>query len=241
MRSSMPMHKPLSNYLKRPEVRPLLALLLAAALGIVFAKILSELLEGDLASVDRAILQLFRAPGNPSEPLGPFWLQTVARDITSLGGLAILSLVTIASLGYLALTRQWSTAVMVIVSVLGGTAISSAVKLLMQRQRPDFSAEVVHLHDYSFPSGHSLLSAVTYLTIGILLARAQSRLTMKIYLVSLAMGVTILVGLSRLYLGVHWPTDVLAGWCAGAAWAILCWSAAEWLHIRRATDEQVPC
>jgi undecaprenyl-diphosphatase len=229
----MSMQELLPNYLKRPEVRPVLALLLAAALGLVFAKILSELLEGDTAAVDRAILQLFRAPGNPSEPLGPYWLQAMARDITSLGGLAVLSLVTIASLGYLALTRQWSFAAMVMASVLGGTAISSAVKLLIQRPRPSFSPEVIHLHDYSFPSGHSFLSAVTYLTLGILLARVQSRLTTKIYLLSLAMGITILVGLSRLYLGVHWPSDVLAGWCAGAAWAILCWSAAEWLHLRR--------
>jgi undecaprenyl-diphosphatase len=229
----MSMQELLPNYLKRPEVRPVLLFLLAAALGIAFAKILSELLEGDLADVDRAILQLFRAPGNPSEPLGPVWLPAMARDITSLGGIAILSLVTIASLGYLALTRQWSFALMVMVSVLGGTAISSAVKLLIQRARPNFSPEVVHLHDYSFPSGHSFLSAVTYLTLGILLARVQPRLEMKIYLLSISMIITILVGLSLLYLGVHWPTDVLAGWCAGAAWALLCWSAAEWLHLKR--------
>jgi undecaprenyl-diphosphatase len=236
----MSMQELLPNYLKRPEVRPVLLFLLAAALGIVFAIILSELLEGDTVAVDRAILQLFRAPGNPSEPLGPYWLQVMARDVTSLGGLAILTLVTIASLGYLALTRQWIFAVMVMLSVLGGTAISSAVKILIQRPRPDFSPEVVHLHDYSFPSGHSFLSAVTYLTLGILLARVQSRLTTKIYLLSVAMGVTILVGLSRLYLGVHWPTDVLAGWCAGAAWAILCWSAAELLHLRRPGGDKAP-
>jgi undecaprenyl-diphosphatase len=214
--------------------------LLAAALGMVFAKILSELLEGGTADIDRAISHLFRAPGNPSEPLGPLWLQVMARDITALGGLAVLTLVTIASLGYLALTRQWAFVVMVTASVLGGTAISSVVKLSIQRPRPDFSPEVIHLHDFSFPSGHSMLSAATYLTLGILLARAQSRLRTKIYLLSLAMGVTVLVGLSRLYLGVHWPTDVLGGWCAGAAWAILCWSAAEWLHLRRAADERQP-
>lgn len=82
----------------------------------------------------------------------------------------------------------------------------------------------------SFPSGHSKLSAVTYLTLGGLLARMHPQPWVKTYLLLLATLLTFLVGVSRVYPGVHWPTDVLAGWAAGAAWALLCWLFAGWLQ-----------
>jgi len=91
---------------------------------------------------------------------------------------------------------------------------------------------VAQTQTYSFPSGHAFLSAVTFLTLGALLARVQREPGLKAYMLGVAIALTIVVGLSRLYLGVHWPTDVLAGWCAGAAWAILCWSAADRLQRR---------
>ncbi|HWV40755.1 phosphatase PAP2 family protein, partial [Pseudorhodoplanes sp.] len=85
--------------------------------------------------------------------------------------------------------------------------------------------------------------AVTYLTLGALLARIQSRNRLKAYVVSVAILLTLMVGASRIYLGVHWPTDVLAGWCAGAAWAMACWLLALWLQsrgeIEPATDGDV--
>jgi undecaprenyl-diphosphatase len=77
-----------------------------------------------------------------------------------------------------------------------------------------------------------MLSATIYLTIGVLLARTSDQRRIKVYIVGCAVGMTLLIGLSRLYLGVHWPTDVLAGWSLGSAWAMLCWLVARWLQRR---------
>jgi undecaprenyl-diphosphatase len=205
-------------------------LLLAAGLIVIFAKITEELLEGDLHGFDRAILLALRQPGDPAKPLGPLWLQVAARDVTSLGSPAVLALVTLTALGFLGLKRQWRAALFVLGSICGGTAVSFALKELVQRPRPDFVAAVAQTQTYSFPSGHAFLSAVTFLTLGALLARVQRQAEVKIYLLGVAIAITVLVGISRVYIGVHWPTDVLAGWCAGAAWAILCWLIAERLQ-----------
>jgi undecaprenyl-diphosphatase len=213
--------------MKRKEIAPLVMLFLAAALIVIFAKVTEELLEGGLHDFDRAILLALRRPDNPANPLGPLWLQVAARDVTSLGSPAVLTLITLAVLGFLGLKRQWRAALFVLGSICGGTAVSSALKELVQRPRPDFVAAIAQTQTYSFPSGHAFLSAVTFLTLGALLARVQRQAEVKIYLLAVAIAITVLVGISRVYIGVHWPTDVLAGWCAGAAWAILCWLIAE--------------
>jgi undecaprenyl-diphosphatase len=122
-------------------------------------------------------------------------------------------------------------AVLVAVAVLGGVLISTILKMGFDRPRPDIQ-HAVRVFTASFPSGHAMLSAVTFLTLGVLVARAEADHRLKVYFVSIALFLTIVVGVSRIYLGVHYPSDVLAGWCVGSAWAILCWSAALWLEKR---------
>ena len=217
---------------KRGEIAPLILLFLAASLIVMFAAIMEELVDGDLHAFDREVLLALRHADDPSKPLGPLWLQVAARDVTGLGSPAVLTLITAAALGFLALKRQWRAALFVLASICGGTAVSFALKDLVQRPRPDFIAAVAQTQTYSFPSGHAFLSAVTFLTLGTLLARVQHEVEVKIYLLSVAIAITALVGISRVYIGLHWPTDVLAGWSAGAAWAILCWLIAERLQSR---------
>lgn len=204
-----------------------------------FAELADEVLEGDTRAFDRAILLALRDPMNPDMPIGPGWLQEAAREITTLGGTTALALITLATTGFLLLIRKGGAAILVIVSVVGGALLSVALKACFDRSRPNLIPHAVQVYSGSFPSGHAMLATVTYLTLGALLARVQAQRRVKAYLLSLALLVSVLIGASRVYLGVHWPTDVLAGWCVGAAWALLCTSVALWLQRRGAIEPNV--
>ncbi|PBB97599.1 phosphatase PAP2 family protein [Mesorhizobium sp. WSM3862] len=182
---------------------------------------------------DTEILLAFRHAGQPDSPIGPLWLQGAVRDITALGSTSVLVLITTAVIVYFLLMRRPATALFVFVSVAGGQAASSLLKFEVDRPRPDLVSHLVNETSLSFPSGHAMLSAVTYLTLGSLAARFLPNRRMKIFVLGLAVLTTVLVGTSRVYLGVHWPSDVLAGWCAGFAWAMLCWLAARLLQRRK--------
>ena len=196
-----------------------------------FVKLAGEVREGDTASVDRTILLALRNPADLSDPVGPSWVEEAARDMTALGGHTVLGLVSLAVLVYLWLARQRGAALFVLAAIVGGMLLSAGLKIGFERPRPDFVPHGARVYTASFPSGHAMLSAVTYLTLGTLLARVQPSRRIKAFLVGLAIAVTLAVGASRVYLGVHWPSDVLAGWCSGAAWASLCWLVA--LHLQR--------
>jgi len=203
-----------------------------AALVALFLKIADEVGEGSTKAFDEGVLLALRTPGNPTDPIGPPWLEEMARDVTSLGSFAVLGLLVIGVVLYLLLAGKRGTALLMLVSVVGGTVISTVLKMGYDRPRPELT-EVARVFTASFPSGHSMLSAVTYLTLGALLAQAQPNRRLKGYFIGAAVTVTILVGISRLYLGVHYPTDVLAGWAVGAAWAALCLVLATWLRRSR--------
>jgi undecaprenyl-diphosphatase len=159
-------------------------------------------------------------------------------DITSLGGTTVVTLITLAVLGYLLFDGKRAAALLVLISVAGGAALSSVLKLGFDRPRPDLVAHLVEVQTLSFPSGHAMVSAVIYLTLGALLAQVQAHNHLRAYILSVAVILTLLIGISRVYLGVHWPTDVVAGWCAGAAWAIGCWVIAAWLQARGKIEQQ---
>ncbi|WP_082666251.1 phosphatase PAP2 family protein [Aureimonas sp. AU4] len=217
---------------ERLEIRGLVVLLLVSGAVGAFLAIAGEVREGDTHAFDDAILLWFRKAGDPADPIGPRWVELAFRDITALGGMTVLTLITVTVAAYLALLRKWSSAFLVLVSVLGAILVSSVLKLGFDRPRPDVVSHLVDVHTLSFPSGHAMLSAATYLTLGALLSRTQAALTTRIYLMGVAIALTLLIGTSRIFLGVHYPTDVLAGWCAGAAWALLCWTVARWLQHR---------
>ncbi|WP_429131692.1 phosphatase PAP2 family protein [Ensifer sp. 4252] len=195
--------------------------------AFVFLRLTSEVVEGETRAFDEAILRALRQAGDLSAPIGPGWLTHVVTDITSLGGTTVLTFVTIVTVGYLVLASRRATGMFVLFSVLGGWLLSTLLKLGIARPRPDIVPHLVDVHDLSFPSGHAMLSAVTYLTLGLLLSRVQSSRATRLYVIAVALVLTLMVGLSRIYLGVHYPTDVLGGWCAGATWATICWMIAR--------------
>ncbi|MBN9506910.1 MAG: phosphatase PAP2 family protein [Altererythrobacter sp.] len=196
------------------------ALLVAAVAG--FIKTAEEMLKGHTQALDRAILLALREHADLSDPVGPPWVEEMARDFTALGGVAVLTLITLSAAGFLALRRQPRAMWFVLLSVAGGQLLSTLLKHGFNRPRPELVPHETVVYSASFPSGHSAMAAITYLTLGLLLARFQPDRQVKVYLLALAVFVTIAVGVSRVYLGVHWPTDVLAGWTLGAAWAIGC-------------------
>jgi undecaprenyl-diphosphatase len=208
----------------RPEIWTLAAVFIIVGLVLAFGHIAEEVFEDDATKFDRTILVLFRDARDVSDPIGPPWLEEMARDITALGSYVVLSIVSCAVVIYLFMARQRAAAFWVLAAVGGGVLLSNLMKLTFERPRPDLVPHAVRVFTTSFPSGHATLSAIIYLTLGVLLAGLHDSSRFKVYFLSLAILLTVAVGISRVYLGVHYPTDVLAGWCIGAAWAAFCWS-----------------
>lgn len=223
----------------RYEITILIALVIIAGGAWGFIVLADEVIEGDTHALDEQLLLALRPnPADLGDPIGPPWVEEMMRDFTALGGFGILTLLTASVVGYLLLQRKYNGALLVCATVIGGMLLSFVLKQGFSRPRPDLVPHGSLVFTASFPSGHSMLSAVTYLTLGALLARFQPNPRLKIYLLAIAILLTVLVGISRVYLGVHWPTDVLAGWTAGAVWAALCWLVARWLQQKGAVEQE---
>lgn len=218
----------------RPRRVPYVLAGLTALLCWGFAAVADEVIEGDTTWFDDAVTAFFREPGNPDELWGPRWLEEAVRDVTGLGSFTVLGFVLIVTALYFVLTGHRRTAAFVGFSVVGGTLLSNLLKELFDRPRPEM-IDAGQVFTASFPSGHATMSAVVYLTLGLLLAEAMRASHLKAYFIGLGIFLTVAVGVSRIYLGVHFPTDVIAGWALGTAWALVCWVGYSLLfgHDRR--------
>jgi undecaprenyl-diphosphatase len=201
-----------------------------AGLLFIFGFIAQEVVKGKTLAFDREVMLALRSSTDPRVPIGPTWLPEAVRDVTSLGSIIVLVIITLAVVGYLFLAGRSAVAWLTLITVFGGIALSDLLKFAFGRVRPDVVTPLARVFTTSFPSGHATLSAITYLTIGAILARSQPSSTISVYFLSLGAFLTVLVGVSRVYLGVHYPTDVLAGWCIGAAWAMGCWAIMAYLQ-----------
>ena len=218
------------TWIGQHELAVLLAFAAFAAGILVFAVTASEVIHGETQAFDRNLLLAMHV--NSSE------LEEVTRDITALGGTTLLTMLTLFTGGYLLLNGHKHIWLFVWGSILSGALVDAMLKDIYQRPRPDLVSHGSYVTTTSFPSGHSMLSAVTYLTLGALLARSHRRKRLKAYFLLIAAILTILVGLSRVALGVHWPTDVLAGWAAGATWSALCWLVARRLQVHQVIEQE---
>jgi undecaprenyl-diphosphatase len=198
------------------------AIFTMAAAVMSLGQLASEIIEGETLWFDKAIMLALRDPSDLMKPVGPPWIESACIDITSLGSLTVLALVTSVAIGYLVIARNWTMAALVVVSVGGGALLTWLLKHWIARPRPDLVPHLVEVSTLSFPSGHAMQSAVVYLTLGALLAKINPQRVVRFYIMMIAILLTILVGVSRVFLGVHWPTDVLAGWCAGSLWSAAC-------------------
>jgi undecaprenyl-diphosphatase len=227
---TLPVVPKLWHGLRRLERRELtwLVLGLAACLALwAFILLAGEVVDGDAQALDTRILQAMRDRIDPSRPRGPAWLESAMLDLTAIGGPWVLGLVVMAVVGFLLLQTRYHTALVVLVTAVSGELVNAALKGFFLRPRPSVIPHLREVVSTSFPSGHAMESAIIYLTMGTMLMRlAESRVT-KAYCLLMATLVTLLVGISRVYLGVHYPTDVIGGWIFGFVWASLCWIVAK--------------
>ncbi len=228
----------LQRITERIEPRVLVAIILAALCIWAFVGLAEEVTEGGTHAFDTRVLLALRSPSDPADPLGPGWVEELGRDVTALGGLGVLTGLTLAVAGFLWLQGNRRSMWLMLIAVAGGQVVSMLAKHGFDRPRPELVPHGMQVYTASFPSGHSMMAAVTYLTLATLIARVQPTRALKAYVLTLAILVTVAVGVSRVYLGVHWPTDVLAGWAAGAAWALGCWLVAHWLSGRGAVEPE---
>lgn len=179
--------------------------------------------DGELERFDTALLLYFRQPGNLAAPLGPHWLQQTMLEITALGSYPVLVTLVAAVAGFLLVARNYGLTLFMLLTIISGTLISHALKIFYDRPRPDVVDHLAEAYTASFPSGHAMMSTVVYLTLAALIMRLADGAVMRVYVLAVAMVLAFTVGVSRIYLGVHWPSDVLAGWALGTAWVSLSW------------------
>lgn len=221
-----------------PEFAPLIGFFCCAAFALAFVRIADEMVEGETRVFDERILLALRTPGDLKQPIGPAWLEGAMIDVTSLGGVPVLTMLTVIVVAFLLVSRRYANAALVTCAIAGGALLNTLLKIGFARPRPDLVDHLVAVQSMSFPSGHAAASAITYLTLGALLARTERRPTVRAYIFAVAVFLTLLIGVSRVFLGVHYPTDVLAGWCVGSAWALACWLVARWLRPKDNVTEQ---
>ncbi|RYY26032.1 MAG: phosphatase PAP2 family protein [Sphingomonadales bacterium] len=207
---------------------PILAASACAALLLLILWLGHELVEGDGASLDRAIMLAMRVPGQSDTPIGPSWLPSAMRDVTALGSATVLTFVVAATAIFLALKQRMRSVALVLTATILGSLVVTVIKALVSRARPDLIDRLMVEVSHSFPSGHAANSAIVYLTLATLLFPVMPDRRMRGFVLGVALLLTGAIGISRVYIGVHWPSDVVAGWVFGGSWAMLWW----WIELR---------
>lgn len=213
---------------------PVIGLAVLGAVGLT-GFIVDELREGETFGFDADLLLALRRPGDLATPIGPAWLHQAAIDVSALGGFTVLWLLGAAVVGYLYYRRLRTEAACIAASVIGASLLNAVLKSLIHRARPDVVPHLTEVFNASFPSGHAMSSAAIYLTIGITLAGMERRRRGRLYVMAMAVALVVAIGASRVYLGVHWPSDVLAGWALGGAWALVIYGIERWVRGRAPT------
>ncbi|HTI67149.1 MAG TPA: phosphatase PAP2 family protein [Caulobacteraceae bacterium] len=212
-------------------------LLTAVAVGsglFAFADLTGEVREGETSAFDRTVLLAFRRAGDLGVPVGPHWMQETARDVTALGGFTVLTVVTVLATALLLMHGRRLQAAIFAGTVVASQLLVDGLKLLLARARPDLVPHHDLVYSNSFPSGHAMLTPVVFLTLAAIVSAGEPRRSVRTLLVGAAAALVLAVGVSRVYLGVHWPTDVAAGWLLGAAIA-----AAASFALHRAAPAKV--
>lgn len=222
------------------DLRLIIVLAIAAGAAWGFAQVADGVSEGDSRDVDRTIVVALRDGADLTDPLGPPWFEEAARDLTALGSVSVLMLASLAVIGYVLLSRAYSNAIVIAVAVVGAQLASSLLKIGFGRERPDLVPHLTDVYTPSFPSGHAMVSTAVYLTFATQLASLHRSRVIRGYLIASALALVVVIGATRVYVGVHWPTDVLAGWAGGCAWALLVWAGTRLYSKHRPAAPETP-
>lgn len=220
------------RFLRRFEARVLLGVIGVAGALWLFWLIGGVVSAGGADAWDRSVILALREPGNIADPRGSGTLEEAVRDITALGGTTMVILATLTGVLALLFHRLPRHALVLAGAVLAAWLSKESLKAFYDRPRPDLVPHGSFVYSASFPSGHTTLSTATFLTLAMLIASLEERRRSKALVYAIAVFVLVGVGMSRVYLGVHWPSDVLGGWVLGAAWALLAWLALRYLGGR---------
>ena len=209
----------------RSERFALVALLGLGAALAVFQDVADDQNDADGQASDWKVLKALRKNGDPKRPVGPKWLKESLTEASALGGITVLAGVTAVTAGGLAIAGKRRESLLTVGVFVGALALSEGLKNLFKRTRPPAEYRAAEAVNESFPSGHALLSAATFVSLGILFAQGAKSTALRAFGLSVGAATSACVGFSRIFLGVHWTNDVLGGWAAGSAWAATCWLA----------------
>jgi undecaprenyl-diphosphatase len=186
-----------------------------------FFEVSSLVAGGKTQAFDERVVRMFRHSKHPEDTIGPSWLAQAAREITSLGSYSALLLIIAISALFLAAAEQRIALRTLLGASFTGYALMMLLKNSFARPRPAIVPHLTEFHSSSFPSGHALISVVVYVTLGFQLLRVIDHQRLRVAIIVTVVLLTTLIGVSRVFLGVHYPTDVLAGWTAGLVWSLL--------------------
>lgn len=222
----------ITNYSSR-EIKILINLFILVTALLVFIYVAKEVASGDTQKIDKLVLEYLRDNAEMKLPIGPTWFTAAMTDITALGGATIILMITAAVSLYLMIQKKYEYMWLILIATVGGALISFGLKELFARERPPLIFHLLTVKSMSFPSGHAMMSSVVYLTQGALLAKVQPNKNLRVCILLIVIFLVFLIGISRVYLGFHYPSDVLAGWSVGFAWASLCWLVVIYLQRKK--------
>jgi undecaprenyl-diphosphatase len=214
------------------QIGPAIAVSLVLLGAFAFWELSVQVDRGRTLHFDEMLLRAMRRPDNPGVPIGPYWLHEAGLDATALGSPLVLAFFVFASIGLLYFEGQKRVAAMTAWTAGSGVVLSLFLKFLFERPRPEVVPHLRLVTSTSFPSGHSMGAAVVYLTLGVMFMKSFRSRRAKAFCMFWAVLITLVVGASRVYLGVHYPSDVLGGWIAGCGWATACWAIGQFIPNR---------
>ncbi|MXP40865.1 phosphatase PAP2 family protein [Altererythrobacter soli] len=202
------------------RIDPRKALAVSALCWAGFAILVVLVVTDNGRGFDQTGLMFWRY-GDGLEPRGPEWLLEAVRDVTALGGVLLRNLVALGAVAALLFLRLRREAVLMVLTVAGAWLVGYGIKLLVGRERPEIVPHLTDAGGASFPSGHSFNAAVVYIAIALAFATMSSRQSVRFTVIGAAVILSMAIAWSRVWLGVHFPSDVAAGWLGGAGWAFM--------------------